>query len=151
MRLLVAFGRPIVAGAVVAAAVGAAPFAHGAPATTERSVRIAEARFGFDGPGRIAVRIDFDRAPARLEQVVVGIHVMDPVRAGAGVRGRRFTGGLPVARRANGEEQWVAGRTYPLLVVFCPRRRESDGTPRATAAKGGCTWIRSRILLRRNV
>ncbi|MBI5106395.1 MAG: hypothetical protein HZB46_15660 [Solirubrobacterales bacterium] len=116
-----------------------------APGTTERAVHLDRARFGFAGTQRLELRLDFDRRPARLEQVLVGIHVVDPVRARGGVRGRRFTGSMRVTRRPDGSVKWAAGRTYPLLVVFCAPRRAGA----ARAAKGGCTWIRTRVLLRR--
>ena len=129
----------ILSGAV---ALATAP-ALAAPGTTEHRVKLDTARFGFASEGRLALRLDFDRAPSGLEQVLVGIHVIDPVRALRGVEGRSFRGGLRVSLRQNGERQWVAGRTYPLLIVFCAPRK----TATARAAKGNCTWIRTRVTL----
>jgi hypothetical protein len=115
-----------------------------APGTTEHHVQLDRARFGFASATQLTLRLDFDRAPTRLQQVQVGIHVIDPVRAIQAVQGRSFKGGLRVALRQNGERQWVAGRTYPLLVIFCAPRKPAT----ARAAKGNCTWIRSHVLLR---
>lgn len=139
--------RPVVL--AVLFALFAAAQAPAAPGTTERSMHLTAARFGYDAQHHLALRLDFDRRPVRLEQVVVGIHVIDPVRALGGVRGRRFSGGLGIGERC--ARRWVAGRTYPLLVIFCSPPTPVDpagARARARAAKGNCTWIRTRVFLR---
>jgi hypothetical protein len=117
----------------LAATGAAAPPSGAAPGTTERAVKIEQVRFAFQTDTHLALRVDFDRAPHRLQQVVVGIHALEPARAFEAVTGRRFVGGMDVNLRPSGAKKWVAGRTYPLLVIFCARREASDADAQPAA------------------
>ena len=105
--------------------------------TTERHVRVTSLQLEHVGGKRIRVRVAFDRAPRRLEQVDVGGDgkgYLGTVVPGK-VTGRRFAGHYTSSTRAT---------RLRVLIVFCkPPARASRASrgPRAHAAKGNCTWI----------